>query len=68
MGLAEIKGMSTLERLREMELLWDTLCHEVEEPKSPTWHARVLAERQAKIESGEGRFVTLAQLKAQLRK
>jgi len=68
MGLAEIKGMTTLERLREMELLWDTLCHEPEEPKSPAWHARTLAERQAKIEAGEARFITLEQLKAQLRK
>lgn len=68
MGLAEIKVMSTIERVREMELLWDSLCHETEEPKSPPWHERTLAKRKAKIDAGEGQFVTLEQLKAMFRK
>jgi hypothetical protein len=35
---------------------------------SPDWHGDVLAERMAKIERGEGEFLSIPQLKERLQK
>ena len=32
----------------------------------PDWHKKVLADRVAKVESGKGKFLTIAQLKKRL--
>ncbi len=63
MTTTEIKKMSTIERLRAMEELWDALCHEEEEIKSPAWHGKILEERKNKIKSGEAEFITIEDLK-----
>ncbi len=62
MTIAEIKKMSTIERLQVMEELWDSLSHD-EECESPDWHGSVLEERRKKIEKGEGEFISLEKLK-----
>jgi hypothetical protein len=64
MTIAEIKRMSTIERLQAMEELWDALCHEDQEIKSPEWHNEILEERRKKIESGEAKFISLHDLKS----
>jgi len=51
MTIAQIKEMSTIERLQAMEELWDALCHEEQEIKSPAWHGEILEERKRKVES-----------------
>jgi len=38
MEASEIMKMTTTERLRAMEALWDALIHEDGEPASPEWH------------------------------
>lgn len=68
MSSAEIQKMSTSERLRAMEALWEALCHESEEPKSPEWHREVLAERKQRMESGEAKFVTIDEARDRLRR
>jgi hypothetical protein len=55
--------MSLLERLQTMELIWDSLRHDLEEAPSPDWHEAVLASHLATIKSGEAKFLTVAQLK-----
>lgn len=60
--------MSTSERLRAMEALWEALCHESEEPQSPEWHAEVLAGRRRRIESGEAKFVSIDEARKRLLK
>jgi len=67
MSSAEIKKMSTHERLAVMEQLWDALCHEEVEPASPAWHQTVLAERKERLASPEARFLTLDQVRERLR-
>lgn len=62
MTTAEIKKMTTIERLRAMEELWDALCHE-EEIKSPTWHGEILEQRKKKIKSGKAEFIAIEDLK-----
>ena len=53
--MIEVQQMSTSERLRAMETLWDSLCHDSEELESPVWHGEILADRKRRIESGEAR-------------
>ena len=66
--VAEIERMTVDERLRTMELLWTSLTRTPEDVASPDWHGEVLADRLAKIERGEGEFLTLAEAKARLLK
>ena len=58
-----VEGMSVQERLDAIELLWRSLAAFPEQIPSPEWHARVVAERVAKIERGEGQFLTLDEVK-----
>lgn len=64
MSIAEITNMSSIERLETMERLWDALCHESEEPSSPSWHEGTLNQRRKRIESGKAKFYTLDEVKA----
>jgi len=59
--------MSVAERLQVMEQLWDALARESGDMVSPDWHQGVLAERKARAEQGEAKFLTLAQLRSRLR-
>lgn len=64
---SEIDRMSVTERLRAMDQLWDSLNRCGDEIPSPDWHQDVLAERKARAERGETKFLTLDQLKSRLR-
>jgi len=64
---AQIEQMNVQERLRAMEMLWDSLGREADRVGSPPWHGDALAERRARAESGDARFLTLEQLRADLR-
>lgn len=64
----EIERMTVTERLRAMEQLWRSFSTEPDSLASPAWHKKVLAKRRAKIESGKGEFLTIAQLKHRLAK
>ena len=68
MSITEIEKMSSAERLKTMEALWDAMCHEVNEPKSPEWHQNVLSERRRRIETGEAKFYTLQEAREKLLK
>jgi len=65
---AEIERMGLEERLQTMELLWASLARTPEAVPSPDWHGEVVANRLAKIERGEGKFLTIAQVKERLQK
>ena len=64
---ADIQQMTRAERLRAMELLWDALVQDADSVPSPAWHAQVLEERMEKIRRGEGRFLSLDEVKRRLR-
>jgi hypothetical protein len=63
MKQADLKSMSVDERLRMMESLWASFGQEDVSIASPDWHGDVLAQRKAKLESGEAKFVSLETLK-----
>ena len=50
-----------------MEQLWDAIYREGGEVASPEWHQVVLANRKARAERGEEKFLTLDQLRSRLR-
>ncbi len=64
----DIERMSLEERLQTMELLWASLVRTPDAVPSPDWHAEVVAGRLAKVERGEGEFLTVPQLKDRLQK
>ena len=63
---ADLANLPLEERLQCMEVLWDSL--RTSNPDSPEWHGKVLAERRAKIESGEANFISGAELKRRLQR
>ncbi len=65
---ADIEQMSLEERLQAMELLWASLARTPDSVPSPDWHREVLARRVAKVDRGEGEFLTIPQLKERLQK
>ncbi len=64
MTINGIKKMSIIERLQAMEELWDSLCHEENEIKSPEWHKDILESRREKIKKGNVEFISLEDLKS----
>jgi len=58
--------MSVAERLKAIEQLWDSVRQAPGEIPAPEWHGQVLAERKARAERGDAKFLTLAQLRARL--
>ena len=67
MSITEIKAMSRAEQLLAMEMLWDELCHQEQEPNSPEWHKDVLDARQAKVAEGNAEYLTIDEVKKRLR-
>jgi hypothetical protein len=63
---SEIKSMSSTQRLQTMELLWKSFSGSEHEVQSPDWHGEVLAGRLEKVEAGDGKFLTIPELKARL--
>lgn len=66
LAASDIQQMSQAERLAAMEMLWAAIAGDPVPPESPEWHGKVLRERMDKIESGEGKFLTVSELKARL--
>ena len=64
---SEIERMSVTERLQVMDQLWDSLNRSGEEIPSPDWHQEILADRKARAQRGEAKFLTLDQLRSRLR-
>ena len=59
--------MTTADKLRLMEDLWQNLATEDLEIPSPSWHRDVLAERERLITSGEGSYIAWEVAKKQMR-
>jgi putative addiction module component (TIGR02574 family) len=63
---SDIKTLSAVERLRAMELLWRSFAGSGHEIPSSEWHGDVLSSRLAKVEAGEGHFLTIEELESRL--
>ena len=63
----DLRTMSTPDKLRLMEDLWQNLSSSEVDLASPAWHGEVLAERERLTASGEESFVSWEAAKKQLR-
>ena len=64
---SELETMTLAEKLRLMETLWANLSRHEAGLESPAWHENVLRERQARVKSGEAKFMDWETAKQQLR-
>ena len=65
---SEIEKMDLADKLKTMELLWDSISRKPERVTSPAWHGEIVAERLARIERGEAKFLTIEEVKKRVRK
>jgi hypothetical protein len=62
-----LEQMTTAEKLRAMEALWTDLSRNEENIQSPAWHGQVLEEREARVKSGQEKFIAWEAAKQELR-
>jgi hypothetical protein len=49
-----------------IDLIWSTLSESADDMPSPDWHGTILSRRLAKVDSGQGKFISLDKLKKRL--
>lgn len=59
--------MTTAEKLRALEQIWENLCRTPSEVPSPSWHSDVLQEREKRIQQGSSQFVDWSEAKQRIR-
>ena len=68
MSIAEIReqiaALPMPQRIELVMSLWDTI--DENQIESPAWHAEVLAEREAEIQSGKAKFIPWEDAKADI--
>lgn len=64
--LSQLNQMTTEEKLRTMELIWDDLCRTADF-SSPEWHKDILQEREKRLKTGEEEILDWEEAKQQLR-
>ncbi|HDZ88427.1 MAG TPA: addiction module antitoxin RelB [Nitrospirae bacterium] len=52
-----LEKMSTEDKIKAMETIWDDLCKKADSISSPPWHEKVLEAREDGIENGDDEFV-----------
>ena len=63
----QLDQLSTAEKLRTMEYLWDDLCRHANEVPSPAWHGEVLAQREQAVADDNAAFHDWEGEKARIR-
>lgn len=61
-----LKKMSTEDKIRTMETIWDDLCKKAESISSPPWHKDILDEREKALENKEDEFIDWSNAKKQI--
>jgi len=59
--------MTTVDKLRALEQIWDDLCRTPESVPSPSWHADVLQAREKRIAEGSSQFTDWSEAKQNIR-
>ena len=63
---SQLNQMTTEEKLRTIELIWDALCR-TSDFSSPEWHKNILEEREKRIKEGKEEILDWEVSKRQLR-
>ena len=53
---AQLDQLTTADKIRTMEYLWDDLCRHADEVPSPAWHTDILAQREQSVAEGSATF------------
>ncbi len=61
-----LEKMTTEDKIRAMETIWDDLCKKDENIVSPSWHKDILEEREKAIENGKEKFIDWSDAKKQI--
>lgn len=59
--------MTTSDKLRALEKIWDDLQRNTEEVPSPAWHEDVLQAREKRFKEGTSEFLEWSKAKANIR-
>jgi hypothetical protein len=59
--------MTTIEKIRAMELIWEDLCRNAESVPSPAWHAPILSEREAGVKQETEQIIDWEEAKRRIR-
>jgi hypothetical protein len=62
-----IDQMTTAEKLRALEAIWESLCRKPDDVPSPSWHADVLRRREKSVQDGSSQFTDWVEAKQNLR-
>lgn len=57
MTAIQIEQLTVTEKIQVMESLWDSLCTHADNINSPTWHSKVLQQREEMLNNGTDAFV-----------
>jgi putative addiction module component (TIGR02574 family) len=68
MPILALDKMSTEEKLRTIEAIWDNVSANPEDIESPAWHETELRVREAQVASGEAQFVDWEKAKEEIRR
>jgi putative addiction module component (TIGR02574 family) len=64
----QIDTLPLTEKIELMESLWDSICHEPEVSSAiPDWHKEVLADRMARLDSGNEPVSSWEEAKVRIR-
>jgi hypothetical protein len=62
-----IEQMTTAEKLRALEAIWESLCREPNDVPSPSWHADILQKRAKSVQDGSSEFTDWVEAKRNIR-
>lgn len=65
--MIDTKQMTTAEKIRVMEALWDDLCHQASEISSPAWHGDLLSRREEALAKGDEAVMDWEEAKKKIR-
>ena len=62
-----LEEMTTVDKLRTMELLWSDLLTKTANIPTPAWHEKVLADRAEQVQQGRDTFSDWSEAKRRIR-
>jgi hypothetical protein len=62
-----LEKMSIKEKIQTMEAIWDDLCRKEDSIPSPSWHKKILKEREDSVKKGDDEFVNWNSAKKNIR-
>ncbi len=61
-----LQKMTVADKLKTMELLWDNICRETADYRSPDWHEVILKNREEQIQQDKDDFQDWDQAKKEI--